>query len=100
MCSGTSSVGSATMSSGNSGKASTALLGMELPRSAGGPVRRDDQVVEHGGRQPALEHATVDLLEDEVAPVGVLAPQPRNLGGLGARLEHAVGPPEPVRQQL
>src|SRR6185312_1116304 len=114
MCSGTLSVGSATLPKKNSGKSRTgsgicpeskplpAPRGEADGRGSGGAAlaRGDHQVVEDGRREPALEQPAVELLQDEVAAVGVLPPHPRDLFGVGGRLERAVGPAEPVREQL
>ena len=61
---------------------------------------REHQVVEDRRRQARLEQPAVELLQQQVAAVGVLAPGPRNVVGLGGRLERAVGPAEPVGEQL
>ena len=63
-------------------------------------ARAQQQVVEDRRGQAALEHAAVDLLQREVAAEGVLLPRPRHLVGDGGRLERAVGPAEPVGEQL
>src|SRR5215207_8351828 len=61
---------------------------------------RKHQVVEELRREPALEQPAVDLLEREIALVGVLDPRHRDLLRVGAGLQGAVEPAEPVGQQL
>src|SRR4051794_37606132 len=103
MCSGTSSWGRATMPRGKSGKSRTTLSGIALEsrqRRSACLRRRDDEVVEDGRWQARLEQPAVDLLESEVAAEGVDLPRPRHLVRVGGRLQGAVGPAEPVGQQL
>src|SRR5215210_4366950 len=71
--------------------------GLGGPSGLGG---RKHQVVEQVRREPALEQPPVDALEQQVAVVGVLDPWDRDALGVGARLERAVEPAEPVGQQL
>src|SRR5215213_2753589 len=68
--------------------------------SALGLGGRKHQVVEELRREAALEQAPVDALQQEVAPVGVVDPGHRDSLGVGAGLEGAVEPAEPVREQL
>ena len=74
-------------------------LGVELTSQLR-VARRQDQVVEDRRRQARLEQPAVDLLEGQVALEGVDLPAPRDRVGVGRRLQRAVGPPEPVGQQL
>src|ERR1700753_4386409 len=94
MCSGISSPGSATIPSGNSGKSPAGM------RPASLRPGREKQVVEDGRRQPGLEQPLVQALEQQGAVERVLAPEHRYVGRIGARLERAVEPPEPVGQEL
>src|SRR4051794_40736644 len=105
MCSGTISVGSSTIPSGNSGKRSTISPIATQPtpdralesgrerglRGARGRTgrrpRRHQKVVEDRGRKGALEQPVVECLQQHVAAVGVEVPGTRNLARLGGRLE-------------
>ena len=49
-----------------------------VPRAAALLPRREHQVVEDRRRQPRLEQHAVDVLQREVAAVGVLPPRPRH----------------------
>src|SRR3954447_20616684 len=62
--------------------------------------RRHHQVVEHGRRQPRLQQRLIDLLQADVAAEGVHLPSPRDRVRVRGRLQRAVGPAEPVGQQL
>src|SRR5579875_1137344 len=67
------------------------------------PVRLaavEGEVVEDEGGEVWLEERPVQGLEEQVAAVGVLPPEPRQGGGVGGRLEAAVGPTEPVGDKL
>src|ERR1700733_1068858 len=99
MWSGMSSPGRATSPSGNSGKSRGGPSGMR-PSSRRGAPRRQQQVVEDGRRQPGLEQLLVDALEKQVAAERILAPEHRHVGRIGARLERAVEPSEPVGEKL
>src|SRR5215208_442423 len=68
--------------------------------SALGLGGRKHQVVEELRRQAALEQAPVDVLEQQVAPVGVVDPRHRDPLGISAGLQRAVEPAEPVGEQL
>src|SRR5579884_1013441 len=94
MYSGINSPGSATMPSGNSGKSPSGM------RQASLRLGRQQQVVEDRRRQPGFEQALVYALEEQVAVKRVLAPEHRHVGRVGAGLERAVEPPEPVGQEL
>src|SRR6516165_601154 len=94
MWSGIISPGGATMPSGNSGKSPS---GIRPPSLRPG---RQQQVVEDGRRQPGLEQALIEALKQEIAVERVLAPEHRHVGRIGARLERAVEPPEPVSHEL
>src|ERR1700741_1180242 len=96
MWSGTTSVGSATSSSGNSGKSWASRSAATESRPAGG----EQQVVEQRRRQPRLEHPLVELLQQQVAVERVALPQQRPIVGIGARPRGRVEPAEPVRAQL
>src|SRR3954465_8551315 len=61
---------------------------------------REHQVVEDARRQARLEHGAIDALERDVPAVGVLDPAHRDVARVGGRLQRAVEPTEPVRQQL
>src|SRR5947209_9038602 len=107
MCRGISSPGSATIPSGNSGNSS--LRRSDIPRLVyGGGWRRyglrltscQQEVVEHRWGEEPLKHLLIDSLEQEVAVERVLSPQHRDLARVGARLQGAVEPAEPVRHQL
>src|SRR3954468_3909082 len=109
MWSGTTSWGSATSPRGKRGKSRRrSPMGRWYgPGRAGDDdrglralARRDHQVVEHGRREARLEQHAVDVLEADVAPEGVHLPRPRHRVRIGRRLEGAVGPAEPVGQQL
>src|SRR5215210_683556 len=63
-------------------------------------ARREHEVVEDPGRQARLEQRAVDALQGEVTAEGELEPQPRDVVVPRARLDRAVEPAEPVRQQL
>src|SRR5437763_4483642 len=103
MCSGTTSLGSSTMPSGNSGNLSSFSL---IPGEAtGGAVRlwrarRHEQVVEDRRRERAFEQRVVERLQGEVAAVGVVVPGARDAERVGGRLERAVRPAEPAGEQL
>src|SRR5581483_11329803 len=122
MWSGTSSVGRATIERGKSGKSSTFVgsisfrsVGARPPGPVPAPAQRfqsrpggsgawplgaEQQVVEQRRRQPRLEHVLVELLQRQIAVERVAPPENRNVVGLGARLERAIEPPEPVRDEL
>src|SRR5687768_16102775 len=55
-------------------------------------LRGDHQVVEDRRRKARLEQSAVDLLQAEVAAVGVLDPRHREVLVAGARFERAVEP--------
>src|SRR5438270_9768358 len=97
MCSGTSSPGSATIPSGKRGNSERSRSDMLATLA---PARRHEQVVEDGRRQEGLEGRLVDALEEEVAVEGVLTPEQRDVGLVGARFERAVEPSEPVGHEL
>src|SRR3954465_6548 len=61
---------------------------------------REHQVVEDARRQARLEQGAIDALERDVPAVRVLDPRPRDVPRVGAPLQRAVEPPEPVREQL
>src|SRR5579875_1500639 len=101
MCSGTTSPGSATIPSGNRGNSLTALLTRpSLGRTDRRLARAQQQVVEQPWRQQRLEQTFIEALQRQVAVERVLAPEHRHIGGVRARLQRAVEPSEPVRQQL
>src|SRR5580704_1195966 len=98
MCSGISSPGSATIPRGNSGNSREGPSGIR-PLSLR-TARGDEQVVEDRRRQHRLEQSLVDALEQQVAAERVLPPQHRYVVGVRGRLERAVEPPKPVREEL
>src|SRR5450759_2933675 len=116
MCRGTDSLGNATIPSGNSGKpldsrsgilrSLGALVGAFVLRCraarlcAAALARGEHEVVEDRRGKPRLEQPAVELLQEQVAAVGVQSPPPRHVLRLGGRLERALGPTEPVGQQL
>src|SRR5215211_5806536 len=87
---------SRSMSSGLGGSSGR---GSSPSGSALGLGGRKHQVVEEPRREAALEQAPVDALEQQIAPVGVVDPGHRDPLWVGARLQRAVEPTEPVRQQ-
>src|ERR1700685_1148094 len=107
MCSGISSLGSATSPSGNSGKSrsTSAAIALSVGPARALAVRSDapccqQKVVEDRRRQPRLEKRLVEALEQQIAIARVLLPGERHGVRVGARLERPVEPPEPVRGQL
>src|SRR5690242_6750985 len=104
MWSGIISPGSATMPSGNSGKSLVWRSGIDSSLGPGrnglALVRRDQQVVEDPRRQQRLEHTLVDLLQEQIPVERVLSPRHRHVVGRRTRLERAIEPSEPIRNQL
>src|ERR1700761_4288538 len=99
MCSGTASVGSATSPSGNSGNSlttSSATDGQSRPGGAAAPSSPcgQQEVVEQRRGQVRLQQVGVDSLQHQIAVEGVLAPQHRDVVGIGRCLQRAVEPPE------
>src|SRR4051812_27771021 len=83
--------GSRSSSSGPGGAPSGSGLGL------GG---RKHQVVEQLRWEAPLEQAAVDALQQQIAAVRVVDPRHRDPLRVGAGLQRAVEPAEPVRQQL
>src|SRR4051812_30956566 len=79
-------------------------LGGSLPRPGSGSGLglggRKHQVVEEPRGEAPLEQPPVHVLQQQVAVVRVADPRHRDRGRIGAGLERAVEPPEPVGQQL
>src|SRR5687768_12565099 len=105
MCSGTTSVGSSTRGSGNSGRSRTSgairgkCRGRREPRSAGA-AGGDQQVVEELRREPRLEQLAVDPLKRQVAAECEAMPGERDAGCVDVRLEPPQEPAIDVREQL